>query len=845
MGETPKHYKWMIIPGLIGLLFFLVLMPWSHPPAYLSELAGENELVAESRRFLEQSGFEMDQLKPFVLFRTNDDLLRQQISHFGKKQLIFFIQNVFLRFIPSYHWQVTWIDTAEIDDVSITMDSYRQPAGTALFRSIHSADGALQQFSILKPRGSEYRRAPPPSDETASLKPDFSFLEPGPLGSELPEHRHLKKLIRGTIWDNYLMKIDSTYFSEQEDIRLHNIVLSPETEIFEHVTSAKISLTLDGLLYEISQDVIISGQTSPQTGQPEGFIRGLFYICSILLLLVLFVRRIFHRIVDLRMATIYGAIAASIALMHIIQLMLQSTAFSYLDQQLLQVIALLFILVVISGIMGIFVFILAGLGESLTREIWPEKLTTTALIRLGYFNSSSLGRSVAAGVLAAFVYLGLAAIIYTLSDNSYLNLLENQFFYSDSFLFPAWQVLVRSLLWTFLITAGLFACFLSWVAINRNNNLLLLSVGAVAFSLMSSYMLITPDSFLILLIWLIPGIAVTWVFLKQDLLALLVSVFLFIAAWSTVDGRVVAGSPDALFSWAVIIFMGLALAVSILLAEYGKQYDHIPELIPKYIREIAREQRVERELEIARQVHQSFLPVNLPALEGLEIAAGCHAAFDVGGDYYDVIPIDDHRMAFVIGDVSGKGIQAAFFMTMVKGIFQSLVKEIPQPVPLLTRMNRLFYENARRGSFISICYGLVDVRDGTLKYARAGHNPAIIIRYGEKKAEMLRSGGIAIGLTKTDDFEESLEEVTLTMNTGDTIIFYTDGITEAANPSNQMYGEERLLADAGKFQHPGAQDLLDQLRASIKRFTASIPVNDDMTMVVVRYVGSGPGSDRH
>ncbi len=803
------------------MLLFLLLMPWSHPPADLTGLAETEEVIRESRRFLEKSGIDPGELKPFVVFRTDDELLDRQVAYFGKKKLSEFIRNGFLRFIPSYYWQVNWIDTGDHEDVAITMESYRQPFGATVFRTVHAPDAALIRFHTENRSGTAFR--------LPDRQPSISL-------PENPEYQDLKPVLRGSVWNNYLMSVDSTYYSEQYEERLINAVLVPPAQIFEHATRVTVTLNADGQLHQISQRVTIGGQPVTEAGSPDDFVRVIFFILAVLLLITLFVRRIFHRLVDVHSATIYGSIAAILFLLHILLILFQSSAFSFIDQQLLQILAMMLIMVIVSVFFGIFIFMLTGLGESLSREIWPEKITSISLLRLGYLDSSFLGNSTASGVLGSFIYLGLAALMYTLSDHSYLNPLDGQVFYAESYLFPVSQIMAQSLFWAILITIGVFSCLLSWIGINWKNVVLLLLSGGIVFTLLSSHHVSTPDSLLIFVFWLIPGIAATWFFLRQDLLAQLVAIFVFISLWTTVDGRVITGSPDAWLAWSFVGLAGLLLAGGIGLAEYGKRYGHLPELTPGYILEIAREQRVERELEIARQVHQSFLPVDLPKLEGMEVAASCHAAFDVGGDYYDVIPIDDHRMAFVVGDVSGKGIQAAFFMTMVKGIFQSLVKEIPEPVPLLTRMNRIFYDNARRGSFISICYGLLDVRDASLRYARAGHNPAILLHNQEQKAELLRSGGLALGLTRNDEFEQSLSEVTIKMNPEDTLIFYTDGVTEALNPSGVMYGEDRLTSEASKHHKLSAQQMLDQLTTSVTRYAANVPLNDDMTMVVVRKV---------
>lgn len=859
MGSALNNYSWLIVPAAPGFLFFLFFIPMVHPPAHIPEISDSGLVTSESQRFIENAGYEPAQLKPHAVLRSNDGLLNQQIAHLGKSRLIEYIKNGFLHFIPSYYWQVVWIDTGDHENVNIAMDSYKQPAGIPVFRTTHSPDGAIQQFILEDRRGTNMVR--PATDPTATgqtqadhsqarqLQPGQSQsserqsgqLQPwqfqtGQLQSEIPGHDIIKHQLRRSVWDNHLMRVDTVYSGEFLDQRVVRVILTPQTDIFEHIPVISLSFTPEGMLQAITHEVTINGYEAPDAEPYAGLIRVLFFIFIILLLLILFFRRIIHRLLDVQGAGFYGLTGGILCLLHLTLLLFQASAFTHIDPQFLQIIALIFAIILVSAVFGLLVFMVSGLGESLAREAWPEKITSLALIRLGYLDSRQVGNSLSAGVLAAFIYLGLASVLYSLSGHSYQNPLENHLFLSQSYLLPPWHLMIQNLLLMFMIAGGIFACFLSWAAINKRNTLLLLILGGASFSLISSYSLVTPDSSLILLIWFIPGLFAAWIYLKYDLLALMLSVFLFLALWQTMDGRVIPDSPDVLLAWSVYILPILFLAAGLYLSEYGKEYGHIPELTPEYILEIAREQRVERELEIARQVHNSFLPSNLPTLEGLEISAKCHAAFDVGGDYYDVIPVDDHRMAFVIGDVSGKGIQAAFYMTMVKGIFQSLVKEIPDPLPLLTRINRLFYENARRGSFISVCYGLIDTRTGQLKYARAGHNPAIWIRAGDPNADMLRSGGMALGLTHGTEFEESLSEVSITMKPGDSLIFYTDGITEALNPRNQMFGDSRLLDEAKKHSTLPARNLLDQLASSVNRFTASTPVSDDMTMVIIRFV---------
>lgn len=833
MRTDPTHHIRIFLIAVAGLVLFFVLMSNVHPPSQISDLSTQEHIIEQSRSFLEKSDYSLDELVPFVVFRTNEGLLDQQISHFGKNRLNFFIKNGFLRFIPTWHWRVTWIATNDYEDIEITMRSFKQPVGVPVFRTVHSPDGVIQQFQLEHRQGIDKRSS---VDET----PDtlvFSPIETGPLAIDKPGYHLIKKYLTFTVWDNYAMKVDSLFRSDIHDEPVYNILISPHSDIFEHTTQITVAVNPVGQLLGIGQHVTINEFTSTGNDQ-AGIIRIIFYVLAILLLLIIFFRRLFLRLIDVRAAAIYAFIALGLCLMHLFHLLLQVSAFEQINQ-FLQLVAFLVTILLLCGLIGLLVFMITGLGESFSREIWPDKITSISLLRLGYFKSRLVGNSIVTGIMAAMVYLGIASIVYNFVDSSYLGPLDEQIFHTHSYMLPLWQVGIRSLFWTLVLAVGLYACFISWLAINRVRKPVLLLTGGVAFSLMTSLYLNTPHSSLVLLTGFLPGVAMTYVILKYDMLALSVSVFHFLAIWTTVDGLFISGSPDAFLAWTVLFVTAALFLAGGFLLVYGEEYEHIPELTPDYIREIAREQRVERELEIAHQVHQSFLPTDLPELPGLELAADCQPAFDVGGDYYDVIPVDDTRVAFVIGDVSGKGIQAAFYMTMVKGIFQSLVREIPEPIPLLTRMNRLFYTNARRGSFISICYGLLDLNNGTLTYARAGHNPAILLQADDNQVSMLRTTGMAIGLTNGDMFEHTLTEERTQMHTGDTLVFYTDGYTEAVDHNNRMFGDERLVEVIRHNGQLSAHDLLQHLNDHVFRFTGKQPINDDMTMVIVKFTKKG------
>ncbi|MDZ7363711.1 MAG: serine/threonine-protein phosphatase [candidate division KSB1 bacterium] len=212
-------------------------------------------------------------------------------------------------------------------------------------------------------------------------------------------------------------------------------------------------------------------------------------------------------------------------------------------------------------------------------------------------------------------------------------------------------------------------------------------------------------------------------------------------------------------------------------------------------------------------------------------------AMEVGGDYYDFIEHDDSRLGVVIGDVSGKGVSAAFFMTMAKGIIQALSRINPSPKSLLSDMNSVFYENTPREVFISLIYGFFDVDNNTLIFARAGHNPLIVRKSVGGAPELLNPRGLAIGLEKGNIFAATIEEKTVPIQKGDVFVFYTDGISEMMNKNGEEFGEERLSQLVNRHAQESAATILEKVTQEVNHFAGGANQHDDFTMVVVKVVG--------
>ncbi|MCH7782669.1 PP2C family protein-serine/threonine phosphatase [candidate division KSB1 bacterium] len=229
-----------------------------------------------------------------------------------------------------------------------------------------------------------------------------------------------------------------------------------------------------------------------------------------------------------------------------------------------------------------------------------------------------------------------------------------------------------------------------------------------------------------------------------------------------------------------------------------------------------------------------FLPSDTPDYPYVQIEAICQPAQEIGGDYYDFFPYDDERLGLIIGDVSGKGVHAAFYMTMVKGIIKTLAKEVTSPREILCKLNRIFYENAPRKVFISVIYGVFDFKTGILTYARAGHLPLIVWCENHKKTLQKIPAGMAIGLDSGDKFDDLLEEATCILEPGDLFLFFTDGISEAGRADGEEFGEERLKNILSRFAGNSPDIILEEIKDNVLRFIGKSGRHDDITAIAVQ-----------
>jgi serine phosphatase RsbU (regulator of sigma subunit) len=227
-------------------------------------------------------------------------------------------------------------------------------------------------------------------------------------------------------------------------------------------------------------------------------------------------------------------------------------------------------------------------------------------------------------------------------------------------------------------------------------------------------------------------------------------------------------------------------------------------------------------------------------MAGLSVTALCEPAREVGGDYYDFLPLDDHRVGVLIADVSGKGTSAALYMAELKGLVLSLSRIHASPRDLLIMANRIIAKHLDARSFITMTYAVLDLEARTMTYARAGHTPLIYVpsrgNGADPAAQILAPDGLVLGL-KIDEgqtFERILREETIQLQSGDLYLFFTDGISEAMDAADDCFGETRLAALVQEHGHLPADQLRERVLREINSFVGDAPQHDDMTMILLK-----------
>ncbi len=466
----------------------------------------------------------------------------------------------------------------------------------------------------------------------------------------------------------------------------------------------------------------------------------------------------------------------------------------------------------------------------------PSLLSGIDSILNGKLITKNIGREVPIGFVYGAILFGLLQSVnfILIEFTSARPLVNNHIISGENPLFG----LILSAMAMVLFDEVVFRKFLTTYLKTKIKSLILtIIISGSAYALFNIFFADYYDfwpGFYTLIPYFILGVVQAWVFWNYGLLASMSSAILYISLLN-LSYVFNADHPSYMVQGIIfIVLLAFVLIVGLIGLLKGKSFEYSSSSEPDHIRRIKERARMQQELEIAKKVQLGLLPNEKPQIQGFDIAGVCLPALDVGADYYDFIDLKDGRLGLAIADVSGKGVPAAIYMTLTKGILQSHAEATLSPKTVLSKVNSLMYRTIEKSWYVSMFYAVLDPKNKQLLFSRAGHNPAIILNQDKSNPKILQPDGIGLGLEMGDIFTKTLVEGELQLESGNTLVFYTDGFTEAMNENGDEYGEDRFLQFLNGNDNSSANELVNMAIKEIQSFAGAAQQHDDMTMVVLK-----------
>lgn len=502
-----------------------------------------------------------------------------------------------------------------------------------------------------------------------------------------------------------------------------------------------------------------------------------------------------------------------------------------------------FLNIAITSPIGIFLvsFVVAGawaVGESQAYLVWPQQnLRPFSAWMRGDFRTREALEPVTAGYLSAFAALGAVTLLGLVSPRASQPSIASLFGFNSwpSMVAPITSGIVTGI--TLTVVSGILA--MTYARLRTRRIWVLLVVGTIAMlSVRAAFSLtqffpassgIAP----IVYVGLIVGLVI--LFVRSGPLASTTAVFVYMVFVSAYP-VVLTMNPRhvAMGSWALAAsfgFFGLAI--------YGTmrpRRDGGADAMPSHVRRAIDRLRITQEFDVARGVQAQLLPSAAPNSPGLDVAGLCVPANEVGGDYFDYFDLKDGRLGIAVGDVSGKGVGAAIYMTLTKSYMVTQTRKATDPALVLSRVNDHLRRNLARGTFVTMAYAIVDGKSRQIAYARAGHNPPLLIR-ADGDGDFLSAPGVTLGAVASGTLDGILRVESVEARPGDLLLLYTDGVTEAMDVRGDEYGDDRLIAFARNIARTSATaaDVVNALLRDVRTFAGRAQQHDDITLVAVRF----------
>ena len=808
MDKLKKFLPFLLLLVLSSIII-IEFFPRAHPYGGLRLPLDAESVVVRSRELMTRLGISPEGLTPQAQLKYDQELFREVEQRYGVEKANEMVQSK----TPVHHWDVTWRKTSAI---SMAMNQGEDPSkqGERIAEIIRG-----NVFMRLGTDGRllEYERKIP---DSVSL-PSVTQAEAKMLASAfLREYGAPAVVLPDTAQPASEKRVEQKKRNDYEFVWNSR---SPDLD--NPMTTTVLVAGSSVVHFQVRVDVPDQFKKSDFESASQVIIPIVYFLAVIIIVVVAF-RRFRSFELGFRLGAIIGIVGALALGVELYLTMRSDRGWEILIPLILGPL-----------FYGGGLVVVWAVGESVARESWKEKLISLDLLSKGYLVHSRVGENVVRGValwVAGFALSLLLTFLAGKLTHTWINHLDESTTEGFGTLASWLYVFGIGLSSNAYKVAILILLALSFLRRRISSAFLLIGLGALIMAL-TSWGNLSPVWISILIQMLVGAVSV-WAFYRYDALAAFLSLYTMSVLHET-GGLLIAGNPTyAQSGYIIVAGLGLLVVGGLASQMRKREVTDFDDIMPAFAKHITERQRLQQELEIARTVQMSFLPKANPSMAELDIASRCAPALEVGGDYYDFIDLPEKRLGVVVGDVSGKGTQAAFFMTLTKGFVRALAEVSGSPSTVLTQVNKLFYENVDRGVFISMVYGVFDTQRHLLTLARAGHNPVIMRKTQANDVQVVNPMGLALGLDPGATFAKSIQEVSIPFQSGDLFVFYTDGFPEAMNKTLEEFGEDRLCRTVEKYAHGSAAEIMDGVFAEMRQFVGKAKQHDDMTIVVVKVV---------
>jgi len=803
----------LFLLAIIGLLTFLFFYPSLFPEAAIDLDITKEEALTLGTDFVRDLGFDLSSYTSSIQLNINSGQLQYLNQVYGTTRTNASLSDS----IPVYFWTIQWIQLSDSSSgltIRMGRDQHDTDDAFNTIRLSVDQNGYPIEFEAdpIQNQGNRRKTALEPSIQTG--KDEAARLALLLFSSDDGEW---------TFENNTGLQDTDGKFQKYRWIRSAKIA---DERIFLEMR------VQDNQIWGFRKAFILP-KTIEQASQGSYLneVGGIFlFLLLILMSVVYFIQRLRSDLMDLKSGLVPGLlVCAGWTITYWISKSVNVSQISIL--------AAIIGYVIITPFYAGGIWALFSVGESLTREAWPQKLATIDTLRRRFL-FPRVGLALFMGIALGCIAIGIMSVLYFIGLK----------FFDGYFKIEAGTLDFWTMSWPSLYTIGnsfirplyivvTFCLFVFGVLKRRFKKNIIGILGVVLLWSLVTFPLaqIQPTGLRLFVNGLL-GLLFILFYIRYDIFTVMSGAVILPILYY---GVAAVETGNHFFTLHGIILLGIVCligGIGFIAYRTKEPAGEVIPFVPDYLQRIYERERIGRELEIARNIQITFLPRQTPEIKGLDIATFCLPAREVGGDYFDFIEITPKKLGIVIGDVSGKGISAAFYMTLTKGFLKSQAINVFSPRKVLINMNELFYMNAERGFFISMIYAIFDLEKRTLTYSRAGHNPLILRSSKKGMAEELDPPGIALGLESGDIFARTIEERTIGIDKKDLFLFYTDGLNEAQNQFHEEFGEERLMNQIEAYTDLSADALLEKIQTEIRQYTVNTAQHDDMTAVVVKII---------